>query len=111
MINEQLASLVKQAKAAEDELSKLRSVATSCETTRADRNLLDAQQPSGNVDVLRRLTELQKLILEDRTEAEELVAHRNELNDENVKLRTTVEKQKYQILHLIRTIEEMEKKK
>ena len=63
---------------------------------------------SGNEAVAKRLKELLALIEEDRKEAEEVRAHRDELKEENGKLRSQVEKLNYRVSHLLKTIVEIE---
>ncbi|RNF19957.1 uncharacterized protein Tco025E_03948 [Trypanosoma conorhini] len=55
-----------------------------------------------------RLRELLKLMEEDRMECEVIRAKRDELKEENERLRAQVQKHEYRIKHLLRTINEIE---
>ena len=91
-MQEQIVALEKRAAAAEATLSKLSKTNTGAD----------------NSAVLGRLVELQKLIGEDKIEAETVRAQRDELQKENEELKTDVTKLNYRIKHLLRTIEELE---
>ncbi|CBH16129.1 uncharacterized protein TEOVI_000742200 [Trypanosoma equiperdum] len=54
-----------------------------------------------------RLRELLKLMHEDRAEFEAVRAQRDELKEENERLKIQVAKHEYRIKHLLRTIEEI----
>lgn len=61
-----------------------------------------------SASLVNRLSTLRKLMLEDREECEEIRAQRDELREENSRLRQQVEKHEYRIKHLLRTINEIE---
>ncbi|RNF12892.1 hypothetical protein TraAM80_00050 [Trypanosoma rangeli] len=69
-------------------------------------------QPLGNGDnnagLESRLRELLKLMEEDRLECEVIRAKRDELKEENERLRSQVLKHEYRIKHLLRTINDIE---
>lgn len=64
---------------------------------------------AGNTDLEARLRELLLLMYEDREECETIRAQRDELREENARLRAQVAKGEYRIKHLLRTIDEIEK--
>ncbi|CAD2213037.1 hypothetical protein AGDE_02657 [Angomonas deanei] len=70
---------------------------------------LSGGKPGGNMEP--RLRELLKLMEEDRVECESIRSQRNELKEENERLRKQVGKQDYRIQHLLKTIAELEAKK
>lgn len=57
-----------------------------------------------------RLKELLALLQQDREECESIRAQRDDLKEENDRLRTQLEKRDYRIKHLLRTIDELEGK-
>jgi FtsZ-binding cell division protein ZapB len=69
---------------------------------------LQAKAASSDAAVTLRLKELLVLMQDDRKEAEEVRAHRDELKEENEKLRAQVGKGEYRIQHLLRTINDLE---
>lgn len=94
-MQEQVVALEKRADAAEVALSKLNQNSAA----------------SDNAAVLSRLIELQKLIAEDKVEAETTRAQRDELKKENEELKADVAKLNYRIKHLLRAIEELDSQK
>ncbi|CCW69894.1 unnamed protein product [Phytomonas sp. Hart1] len=61
--------------------------------------------------LIERLEKLLKLLHEDREECEKIQTQRNELTEENERLRMQIDKHKYRIKHLLRTIESLESEK
>lgn len=79
--------------------------------TEAEKNIanLKKQLESGpGAHVEDRLRELLKLMTEDRDECEVIRAQRDDLQQENERLRTQISKHEYRIKHLLRTIDEIE---
>ncbi|KAG5464316.1 hypothetical protein LSCM1_00498 [Leishmania martiniquensis] len=94
----QVAQLEKRATNAEKELQALSGKLDKGTGAAASTDHLDT-----------RLRELLKLMLEDRDECEAIRAQRDELKEENARLRAQVLKSEYRIKHLLRTIGEIEK--
>lgn len=92
----QVAQLEKRANGAEKQLQALKAK-------------LDGGAAAGNGELEARLRELLKLMYEDREECETIRAQRDELREENARLRAQVAKGEYRIKHLLRTIDEIEK--
>ncbi|CAJ1038446.1 hypothetical protein Q4I30_008224 [Leishmania utingensis] len=63
---------------------------------------------ASSANLAARLRELLKLLYEDRDECETIRAQRDELKEENARLRAQVLKGEYRIKHLLRTIDEIE---
>ena len=95
-----IVALEKRATEAEALLKKASAAATAPAAGGAD-----------NKAVIAKLQQLEKLISEDKAEADAVRAKRDELKEENEKLRALVAKGEYRIEHLLKTIEELEKKK
>jgi small-conductance mechanosensitive channel len=78
--------------------------------TTAENQLKELQSKAASSDaaVSLRLKELLALMQEDRKEAEEIRATRDELKEENSKLRAQVGKLEYRVVHLLRTINDIE---
>ena len=78
--------------------------------TTAENQLKELQSKAVSSDaaVSLRLKELLALMQEDRKEAEEIRATRDELKEENSKLRAQVGKLEYRVVHLLRTIHDIE---
>ncbi|GET93565.1 hypothetical protein, conserved [Leishmania tarentolae] len=93
----QVAELEKRAASAEKQLQALRMKLEGNTTAAAGGDKLEA-----------RLRELLKLMCEDRDECETIRAQRDELMEENARLRAQVKKGEYRIKHLLRTIAEIE---
>lgn len=91
MLAEQVAALEKRADALE---AKVDSGASA--------------SPSNDAQTLKRLGEIKRAILADRNDAERVVAERDSLKDENEALKGQVDKLNYRIMHLMRTIEQLE---
>lgn len=89
----QVAQLEKRAASAEKQLQALKAK-------------LEGGAGSDNLEA--RLRELLKLMLEDREECETIRAQRDELKEENARLRAQVLKGEYRAKHLLRTIAEIE---
>ncbi|CUG90935.1 Hypothetical protein, putative [Bodo saltans] len=77
-------------------------------TAEAQLKELQSKATSSDAAVALRLKELLELMQEDRKEAEEIRATRDELKEENGKLRAQVGKLEYRVLHLLRTINDIE---
>ncbi|AYU83845.1 conserved hypothetical protein [Leishmania infantum JPCM5] len=93
----QVSELEKRATSAEKQLQALRVKLEDGAGAAASGAKLEA-----------RLRELLKLMCEDRDECEMIRAQRDELMEENARLRAQVMKGEYRIKHLLRTIEEIE---
>ncbi|KPI89005.1 hypothetical protein ABL78_1889 [Leptomonas seymouri] len=100
------------ATATEAQVAQLEKRATSAEKQlQALKMRLEggAGAAAGNADLEARLRELLQLLYEDREECETIRAQRDELKEENARLRAQVAKGEYRIKHLLRTIDEIEK--
>lgn len=64
----------------------------------------------GKDELVRKLRQLLGLLKEDAVECEAIRAQRDELAKENERLRVQGKKYEYRIMHLLRTIEEIEQK-
>jgi chromosome segregation ATPase len=94
----EVAQLEKRATSAEKQLQALKAKLES-----------GVGAAAGNADLEARLRELLQLMYEDREECETIRAQRDELREENARLRAQVAKGEYRIKHLLRTIDEIEK--
>ncbi|KAG8348369.1 hypothetical protein ERJ75_000035500 [Trypanosoma vivax] len=96
----QVANLEERAAAAETALAELKT------------QLSIAQSALGDCDagLQSRLQQLLVLLQEDRKECETIRAQRDELREENDRLKVLVAKHEYRIKHLMRTINELESK-
>ncbi|KPA81530.1 hypothetical protein ABB37_03876 [Leptomonas pyrrhocoris] len=94
----QVAQLEKRATGAEKQLQALKAKLDG-----------GAGAAASNADLETRLRELLQLMYEDREECETIRAQRDELREENERLRAQVAKGEYRAKHLLRTIEEIEK--
>lgn len=93
----------------ENKVSSLETTACQLEKTLA---ALKAQSSGGEdrTALAAKLKELMNLLLEDRNECESIRAQRDDLKEENDRLRVQLSKQEYRVKHLLRTIEEIEAK-
>ena len=94
-INAQIAALEKRAAQLEGKL---------------DQGLVNGGAGGNDQMTVSKLTELKKLMMEDKAEAEAIRAERDGLLEENEKLKKEVEKLNYRVLHMNRTIESLDKK-
>lgn len=104
MLQEQITALEKRATQAEAILKGVTSGKKDSKPPSASTGAVDDKI------TISKLQQLQKLIEEDKAEADAVRAQRDELKDENEKLRSSVSKAEYRIQHLLRTIEALEKK-
>ncbi len=88
--------LEKRAKAAEE---KLAAASGSSSTGGSD-----------DAATLKRLNEIRAAIVQDQVDAQTVVARKNELEEENAKLKDEIGKLNYRIKHLLRTVESLDKK-
>ena len=58
---------------------------------------------------LKRLNEIRAAIVQDQVEAQTVVARKNELEEENAKLKDEISKLNYRIKHLVRNLEATDK--
>lgn len=103
MLFEQVAALEKRATIAEAQLKKAQETLSKGSTTAPA-----AAAPSSDAATLARLQQLQKLIVEDRQEAEAVRAQRDELLAENAKLREQVGKLNYRVDHLLKEFDKVD---
>ncbi|ORC90404.1 uncharacterized protein TM35_000082020 [Trypanosoma theileri] len=105
MTSEQVAELEKRAAAAELAIAELKAKLQ-------EESLKNAAAGNNNNAALEsKLRQLLDLMREDRQECEAIRAQRDELKEENERLRTQVSKHEYRIKHLLRTINEIESAK
>ena len=64
---------------------------------------------SSDASTLKRLNEIRAAIVQDQVEAQTVVARKNELEEENAKLKDEISKLNYRIKHLVRTLEASDK--
>jgi peptidoglycan hydrolase CwlO-like protein len=90
--------------------------ALEARAAKAERDLVELQKVVGesasqrDAAIASRLQELLKLIDADKNEAEEIRAQRDELKEENEKLRGQISKLNYRVTHLLRTLDSLENK-
>ena len=90
-----IAQLEKRAKTAEEQLAK------------GGNNNNSA---SNDAAVLQRLNEIRAAVVQDQVEAQTAVAKKNELEDENAKLKEDISKLNYRIKFLLQSLEATDKK-
>lgn len=105
-LEQRVKSLEETATTLEKALAQLESVA---QTNPAGGSLPQGQQ-MGDGQLVHKLRTLLDLLQQDREECEAIRAQRDDLTQENERLRTQVKKHEYRIMHLLRTIDEIEGK-
>lgn len=107
-MSDTITTLEARATAAEAQLKKLNETVTALQ--KGAGSTASAAGSTDNAATVTKLKALQSVLLEDQKEAETVRAHRDELKEENEKLRLQLEKAEYRIKHLLRTIAELEQK-
>lgn len=91
--------LEKRAKIAEDELAKNKN-----------KGAAGGAAADNNAEVLKRLNEIRAAVVQDQVEAQTAVTRKNELEEENGKLKEEISKLNYRIKFLLQSLEATDKK-